>query len=402
MSTPSASANGNGARRRRLLAFAALLAVAGIAYGVYWLVFARNYESTDDAYVAGDVVQITSEVAGTVIALHADDTQAVTRGQPLLELDPADARVAVNAAEAELARSVRQVRGLYAQGDQLRAQIQQHETELQRAVDDYNRRQTLASDGGVSAEELAHARDTIATLRAGLTAVHEQLDATVAQTEGTTVPTHPQVLAAAANVRAAALALRRTRITAPVAGVVARRSVQIGQRVAAGAPLMAVVPLGDVWVDANFKEVQLDRMRVGQPVVLHADLYGSDVDFHGRIAGLSAGSGSAFALLPPQNASGNWIKIVQRVPVRIELDAREVQAHPLRIGLSMRVKVDVRDSSGPLVASQVRNVPLPVQDSAGDDPAIEARIAAIIRDNAGAGAAASARRTGNSVAAGMP
>jgi membrane fusion protein (multidrug efflux system) len=363
-------------------------------------VFARNYESTDDAYVAGDVVQITGEVAGTVIALHADDTQAVKRGQPLLELDPADARVAVNAAEAELARSVRQVRGLYAQDGQLRAQIQQHETELQRAVDDYNRRQTLAGDGGVSAEELAHARDTIATLRAGLAAVHEQLDATVAQTEGTTVPTHPQVLAAAANVRAAALALRRTHITAPVAGVVARRSVQIGQRVAAGAPLMAVVPLGDVWVDANFKEVQLDRMRVGQPVILHADLYGGDVDFHGRIAGLSAGSGSAFALLPPQNASGNWIKIVQRVPVRVELDAREVQAHPLRIGLSMQVKVDVRDSSGPLVASQVRNVPLPVQDSAGDDPAIEARIAAIIRENGGA--AASARRTGSGVAAGMP
>ncbi len=396
-------ANSNGARRRGLFVFAVLVVLGGIAYTTYWLAVARHYETTDDAYVASDIVQITGEVPGTVIAIHVDDTQAVTRGQPLLELDPADARIAAASAEAELARAVRQVRALYAQVNQLQAQIEQRETELSRAVDDFNRRQTLVADGAVSAEELAHTRDTITTLRAGLVVAREQLDATAAQTDGTTVATHPQVLAAAAKVREAALALHRTNIVAPVAGVVARRAVQIGQRVAAGAPLMAVIPLDDVWVDANFKEVQLDRMRVGQPVAVHADLYGGSVDFHGRIAGLSAGSGSAFALLPPQNASGNWIKIVQRLPVRIALDAQEVKAHPLRIGLSMQVRVDIRDASGPLVATQLRNTPLPTQASDGDDPALDARIAKIIRNNSGAGAAVvSTRDKGDAGVTGAP
>lgn len=374
----------NGARKRGLLILAAVVATGLAGYGAWWLWYGRNFQSTDDAYVSGDVVQITSQVPGTVIALDADDTQSVRRGQLLVELDPADAQVAMQAAEAELARAVRQVRSLYAQKDQLRAQIAERETSLKRAQDDYRRRQSLIADGAVSGEELAHARDTIAQLKAALEAAREQLKQTAAQIEGTTIATHPQVLAAAAKLREAALALRRTRILAPVAGVVAKRSVQVGQRVAPGTPLMAVVPLDDVWVDANFKEVQLARMRVGQPVHLKSDLYGGGVEFHGKLVGLSAGSGSAFALLPAQNATGNWIKIVQRVPVRVALDPQELKAHPLRVGLSMRATVDVRDTSGPLVASSVRSTPLPTQESDGADPEVEARIAQIIAQNDGA------------------
>jgi membrane fusion protein (multidrug efflux system) len=368
-------------RKRRLLILAAAVAAVGIIYTAYWLMVARYFESTDDAYVASDIVQVTSEIPGTVIAVHVDDTQTVAPGQVLVELDPADARIATAGVEAELARTVRQVRATYAQAEQLRAQIKQRETELKQAEQDYARRQTLVADGAVSGEELAHSRDTIAQLRAAVDATHRQLDAVLAHIEGTTIETHPEVLAAAAKLRDVALSLHRTRIIAPVAGVVAKRAVQLGQHVAAGAPLMAVVPLNDVWVDANFKEVQLTDVRIGQPVVLEADIYGGSVEYRGTVAGLSAGSGSAFALLPSQNASGNWIKIVQRLPVRIALDPEQVQQHPLRVGLSMQVKIDLHDTSGPLVTDQVRKTRAAVHASDADDPAVEERIATIIREN---------------------
>ena len=388
---PTAPAPANGSRRRGLLLLSLVVVLGAIGYGAYWFLVARYYQSTDDAYVSGDVVQITSEVPGTVVALHVDDTQSVQRDQPLLELDPADAEVATGNAEANLARAVRQVRTLFAQGGQLRAQINERQTELKRAQDDYKRRAGLVSDGAVSGEELSHMKDSVTQIQASLAAAREQLNATTAQIDGTTIANHPQVLAAAAAVRDAALALHRAHLTAPVAGVVARRSVQVGQRVAAGTPLMAVVPLDNVWIDANFKEVQLEDMRVGQPVDLHADVYGGETVYHGKLVGLAAGSGSAFALLPAQNASGNWIKIVQRVPVRIALDPQELKKHPLRIGLSMTVKVDIRDTSGPLVASEVRTLPIPTQASLGNDPAVEARIAQIIADNAGQASAAADR-----------
>ena len=372
-----------GKRRRNLIALG-IAATLGIgAYAAYWTACVRHFETTDDAYVGGDLVQVTSEVPGTVIGLNADDTQSVDRDQLLVQLDPADAQVAIGNADANLARAVRAVRSLFATAGQLRAQIADHEVALRRAQDDYRRRSGLQRDGAISGEELSHTRDNIVQMRAGLAEAREQLNATLAQIDGTTVETHPQVLAAEAAVRDAALALRRTRIEAPVQGVIARRAMQLGQHVAAGAPLMAVVPLDDVWVDANFKEVQLADMRVGQPVTLTADLYGGRVSYAGRLAGLSAGSGSAFALLPAQNASGNWIKIVQRVPVRITLDPQELKAHPLRVGLSMSVKVDVHDTSGALIASQVRSQPIPSQDSLGKDPAVESRIAQIIAANTG-------------------
>lgn len=373
-------------RRRGLVVLGGVAILGGVVYGSYWFVSARHYQSTDDAYVDGDLVQITSEVPGTVISLTADNTQGVRREQTLLELDPADARVAMSNADARLAGAVREVRTRFATAEQLRAQIAEREIELKRARNDYGRRSHLLQDGAVSSEELSHTQDNIAQIRANLIEAREQLKATTVQIDGTTVETHPQVLAAEAAVRDAALALRRTHILAPVTGVVARRSVQVGQRVAAGTPLMAVVPLDDVWVDANFKEVQLKDMRVGQPVEVRSDVYGRSVKYHGKLVGLSAGSGSAFALLPAQNASGNWIKIVQRVPVRIVLDPQELASHPLRVGLSTTVTVDIRDTSGALVASQVRSEPIPAQSSLGDDPEVEARIAHILIANGGDGA----------------
>lgn len=359
--------------------------LCGLGYLAYWFFDGRFYESTDDAYVNGDVVQITSEVPGTVIGLHVDDTQRVAAGQPVLELDPADAKIAEANAEADLARAVRQVRGLFAQDQELRAQIDQREQAARTAEDDLKRRGGLVADGAISAEELSHARDAVTTTRANVAAAREQLDQTVAQIDGTTIADHPQVLAAAAVVRNAALALHRTELTSPVSGVIAKRSVQIGQRVAAGTPLLAVVPLDDVWIDANFKEGQLERMRVGQPVTVRTDLYRGHVTYHGHLVGIAAGSGNAFALLPPQNASGNWIKIVQRLPVRILIDSKDLQAHPLRVGLSAAVRVDLHDASGPplTTAVPVRNVPQPTQASAGNDPSVDARIASIIEDNAG-------------------
>lgn len=373
----------NGARRLWLLMLAVVVLLGAVGYGVYWFGHARYYETTDDAYVNGDVVQISSQEPGTVLAVHVDDTQTVAAGAPLVELDPADAKVATANAEAELARSVRQVRGLFAQGAQLRAQIQQRESALRTAESDLQRRQGLLADGAISGEELSHAQDTVVAMRASVAAAREQLAQTFAQIQGTRIDNHPQVLAAAAAVRNAALALRRTRLVAPVGGVIAKRNVQVGQRIAAGTPLLAVVPLDDLWIDANFKEVQLSHMHSAEPVTVRADLYGSAVQFHGRLVGLGAGSGSAFALLPAQNASGNWIKIVQRVPVRILLDPQELKSHPLRLGLSVHVRVDVRASPSAAEDGVVRNTPQPVQASVGDDPAVETRIAQIIADNSG-------------------
>jgi membrane fusion protein, multidrug efflux system len=370
-----------GNRRRNLTILAGVVVISAVGYGLYWYLYARYFQSTDDSYVNGDVVQVTSEIPGTVIQLHVDDTQSVARGQLLLELDPADAEVATSNAEANLGRAVRAVRATFAQADQLRAEIRDREVQLQQAEQDHERRTGLLSDGAISSEELQHTQDRVTELRAALRAAQEQLNETTAQIDGTTIATHPQVLAAIAAVRDASLSLRRTRLTAAVSGVVARRSVQLGQQVAAGTPLLGIVPLDAVWVDANFKEIQLRDMRVGQPVKLRADIYGGSAVYHGKVVGLSAGSGTAFALLPAQNASGNWIKIVQRLPVRIELEPGELHAHPLRIGLSVTASVDIRDTSGPLVSRQVRQIPIPTQASLANDPAEDARIAQIIRDN---------------------
>jgi membrane fusion protein (multidrug efflux system) len=339
-------------------------------------------------------VQITPQISGTVVGVGADDTQFVKAGQPLVRLDPADARVALDQAEAELARTVRDVRNLYATSSQLAATVQMRETELAAAQSDLVRRQRLGASGAVSGEELQHSGDAVKTAQAELIAAEQQLAANRARVDGTTLKDHPQVRDAAAAVRNAYLTLERTELNAPVAGFVARRNVQLGQRVSPGAPLMAVVPLDQVWVDANFKEPQLAHMRIGQPVKLTADLYGGHVVYHGTVEGFGAGTGAAFSLLPAQNATGNWIKIVQRVPVRIALDPHEIAAHPLQIGLSMKAEVEVRggDNGARLPEAASNPAAWSTAVASTSESQADARVEAIIAANQSTTAGASAAR----------
>jgi membrane fusion protein (multidrug efflux system) len=369
-------------RRRRLLTLLALAVAVGLVlFGLYWVLYARFFVSTNDAYVGGDLVAITSRESGTVLALHVDNTQAVARGQLLVELDPLNANIALQAAEAELARAVRSVRTNFSRVDQAGAQLTAARIALDQARSDYRRRAQAGQ--AVSHEELAHARDAVAAAQAQIAADEGGLAQASATVQGTKIANNPDVLAAMARLRQASIALAHMRIFAPVGGVVAQRTVQLGQQIAAGTPLMAVVPLDNIWIDANFKEGQLEAMRVGQPVRVVADIYGSGVTYHGKIVGLGAGSGSAFALLPPQNASGNWIKIVQRVPVRIALDAAALKDHPLRVGLSVSARVDVHDTSGPLVSGALMRAAM--RSDIGDDGSAEADrlIARILAENSG-------------------
>jgi membrane fusion protein (multidrug efflux system) len=360
--------SGNPMRKRALTAIASVVVLAGLGWGAYeWLV-ASHYESTDNAYVQGNVIQITPQIGGTVMAIFADDTDFVKAGQPLVKLDPADARVALEQAEANLAQSVRQVRTLYANNGALAAQVTLREadvakvqTEIARSTDDLSRRQSLGDSGAVSGEELNHARSQLASAKsalaaaqAGVIAAREQLAANQSMTDGTSIEQHPSVQVAAARVREAYLATQRAALPAPVDGYVAKRTVQLGQRVGAGTPMMSIIPLNQLWVDANFKEAQLRSIRIGQSVKLTADLYGKQVEYQGTVAGLGAGTGAAFALLPAQNATGNWIKVVQRVPVRVALDPAQIAANPLRVGLSMLATVDVSKQDGKMLADAPR------------------------------------------------
>lgn len=314
----------------------------------------------------------------------------------LADLDASDARVTLEQAEANLARTVRQVRGLYANVGSLQAEVESRRAMAERAKADYERRKGLAATGAIPAEELAHAREALAAAESSLAASGQQLASSHAMVDNTALLTHPDVKATAATLRRAYLDYSRAHLLAPVSGHVAQRSVQIGQRVQAGAPLMAVVPLDQIWVDANFKETQLRQMRIGQPVTLHADLYGTDVTYHGKVDGLGVGTGSAFSLLPAQNATGNWIKIVQRVPVRITLDAKELAEHPLKIGLSMHAEVDMHDQSGPTLAQTNSDQPLFSTDVyAGQLDEAEQLIARVIDENAGAVAKAKLAATQN-------
>ncbi|MBG6074282.1 HlyD family efflux transporter periplasmic adaptor subunit [Polaromonas sp. CG_9.11] len=384
---PAQSKAGNPKRKKALTALASIVVVAGLGWAAYEYLVASHYESTDNAYVQGNIIQITPQIGGTVVALMADDTDFVKAGQPLVQLDPADAKVALDQAEAALAQAVRQARTVYANNGSLTAQIALRNAEvgkansdIARAADDLARRQSLVSNGAVSKEELGHAqtqlanaKSALAAAQAGVVAAREQLASNQALTDGTTIEQHPAVLVAAAKVREAFLASQRTALNAPVDGYVAKRTVQLGQRVAAGMPLMAVIPLNEVWVDANFKEVQLRDIRIGQPVTLVADLYGKKVDYRGTVAGLGVGTGAAFSLLPAQNATGNWIKVVQRVPVRIALEPAQLAEHPLRVGLSMEAEVDISNKDGKALADAPRDAAhshtqaFATQDDAGDE-----------------------------------
>ena len=389
------------ARSKRRIALAAVtlaVLIAGAAYGIYYWLYLSHYESTDNAYVQGNVVQVTPQVSGTVVAINADDTDHVKAGQSLVRLDPADAQVALEQAEAQLAQTVREVRIMFVNNGSLKAQIAAREadsaraqSDVLRAQDDVARRAPLVRTGAVGQEEFNHVTAQLAAAKSGLAAAQsatvaarEQLASNQSLTENISVEQHPNVLRAAARVREAYLALRRADLVAPVDGYVARRSVQLGQRVQAGAPLLSIVALSDVWVDANFKESQLRNLRIGQPVELEADVYGKKVTYHGTIEGLGAGTGAAFALLPAQNATGNWIKVVQRVPVRIALDAKEVAQHPLRVGLSMDARVDVSRTDGRVLADAAQG-PARTQTSVFDrgNEQADAEVKKIIAANLG-------------------
>jgi membrane fusion protein (multidrug efflux system) len=372
----------NGKRKRALLILATVVLVALVAWLLWYLLVGRWHQDTDDAYVQGNMVSITAQTAGTVVSIGADDGMKVVAGQALVQLDPNDAKVAFEQAKANLANTVRQVRGLYSAVDAGQADLRARQVAIAKARADVARREGLVASGAVSAEELAHARNELAAAEAALSSSRENLSRNRALVDATTVSDQPQVQAAAAQLRAAYLNLQRAAIVAPVTGYVAQRTVQLGQRVQPGMPLMTVIPLEQVWVEANFKETQLAKMRLGQPVELTSDVYGDNIEYSGKLASLGLGTGSAFSLLPAQNASGNWIKIVQRVPVRIELDPKQLAAHPLRLGMSMSVDVGIRDQDGGVLPAATPAKPvLSTQAYAKQLSDADALIHDIVQDN---------------------
>ncbi len=342
--------NGSGKRKRLLLQLAVVFLIVAAAYAGYWWRIGQYRVSTDDAYVAGNMVNISSRISSTVTAIDADETDFVRQGQPLVRLDGTDTAIALDQAKAKLAETVRQVRQMFETTGQLRATVTLRQADLALAQADVMRRAALIRQHMVSKEDLQHAETADTVAQAALSEAAHQLAASNALVGGTDVEHQPLVRAAEARLRAAFVEWQRQVILAPVSGYVARRGVQIGQRVTPGMTLFTIVPLDQLWVEANLKEDQLENIRLGQPVTIITDLYGSDVTFHGKVLGLSPGTGAAFALLPPQNASGNWIKIVQRVPMRVGLDAHELAAHPLRLGLSLKVSTDTHDRSGHALA----------------------------------------------------
>jgi len=381
----------NPRRRLALIALTAVFILAGATAAGWWWLDGRWHTSTDDAYVQGNLVQLTPQIAGIVIRINADDTALVREGDPVVVLDDADTRSALDEAKAGLAQAVRRVRQLYANTDALRASVELRRAEWRRAREDLQRRTGLPDARALADEDLKHAQAQFESAAAALRAAEQQLAASEALVSRTTVATHPDVKQAAAKLRESYLAAQRSSVLAPVTGYVAKRSVQLGEQVAPGAPLLAIVPLADVWVDANFKETQLEYVRIGQPATLTSDLYGGAVTYHGTVIGLGPGTGSAFALLPPQNATGNWIKIVQRLPVRIRLDPQELAAHPLRVGLSMNASIDTHDRSGPVLASIPSTQPVAATQAYERALADAGRLEReIVQANLGADGAASA------------
>jgi len=364
--TPATPSNGNGnGRAKKLIIAASVFALIGAAYGAYYFTYGQYHQETDDAYVGANLVYVNSQVGGTVVSVGAEENQPVKVGQPLIRLDQADAEVALADAEGRLGEIVRQIRQQYRNVDEAKAVVSQRKTELDRVQHDLQRRKQLAGSDALAQEDLDHAKDAVSDARDALSVSEKQLASARVNIDNTTLRRQPSVQRARAAYMQAYLAAQRNQIVAPVDGMVARKTVQVGQRVAAGTSLLAVVPLQGAWVDANFKESQLRDIRIGQPVKVTADIYGNKVEYKGKVIGISAGSGAAFSLLPPQNATGNWIKVVQRVPVRIALDTAEMKDHPLRVGLSIDVNVDTHDRSGQT------DIALPVPNAATDTPVFD-------------------------------
>lgn len=376
-STPAAT------RRKRLLWLGGGIAIAACGWGLYTLFSSSDLRTTDNAYVGGHVIQVTPQIAGTVTRVLADNTDLVPAGTPLVEIDPADARVELAAAEAELAQAMRNVRGLFAADARYSAEIGVAQAGLDKARADWRERKAIAASGAVTGEDVRHAGDAVRTAEASLASARQARIEALAQISGSSLASHPGVRAAAERVRAAALTVERSHILAPASGMIAQRNIQLGHRVAPGEALMAVVPLDRLWIDANFKEVQLKGICPGQPATVIADIYGRSVVYHGRVVGMEAGTGAAFALLPPQNATGNWIKVVQRIPVRIALDPVELAKKPLRIGMSTEVTIDAGHCARKAASRRTAQVGgTDIYDAQAK--AADRRVAAVIAANIGA------------------
>ncbi|MEM6048964.1 multidrug efflux MFS transporter periplasmic adaptor subunit EmrA [Erwinia sp. P7711] len=382
--SPQPPANKKKKRKIALIFLAALFILIGVAYLVYWFMVLRHYQETDDAYVAGNQAQVMAQVAGSVNKVWFDNTDYVKKGDVLVSLDKTDAEQAFEKAQTALATTVRQTHQLIINGRQYQASIDLQKTALEQAQSDLKRREPLGAANLIGREDLQHARDAVATAKAQLDVAMQQFNANQAMVLNTSLENQPAVKQSAAELRDAWLALQRTDVVSPIDGYVSRRSVQVGSQITSTTPLLAVVPAHNLWVDANFKETQLAGVRIGQPATVVSDIYGDDVVYHGKVVGLDMGTGSAFSLLPAQNATGNWIKVVQRLPVRIELDAEEVAKHPLRIGLSTLVNIDTASTEGGVLATSVRSAPAYETNALALDLApANQMIADIIRANAG-------------------
>jgi membrane fusion protein, multidrug efflux system len=373
-----------GKRRKVLVIIAVVFIIIGLLWGLFWLLVLSKRERTDDAYVNGNKVVISAQVSGTVIAVLTDDTQLVKAGQVLVRLDPVDAQTGMARSASALGQSVRQVRQQKLTADQYDSMIATRRLELARAEADLAKREPLLADSAIAPEEVRHARESVLLARAALTQAERQATASHALVDGTSVEDNPAVLQAKAAYHDAWIAAQRNAVVAPVSGYVAERSVQLGQHVTAGQALMTVIPLNALWVDANFKEVQLRHLRIGQAAVVRSDLYGGSFVYHGHVKGMAAGTGAAFALLPAQNASGNWIKVVQRVPVRIQIDDSDLAKSPLRVGLSATVTVDTTNEDGPVLAKEAADQPVgDTQVYTQDLEKANAEADAVVRRNLG-------------------
>ena len=380
--TPTSLNNKSQQRKKGLSIFILLLLLIAIGSAAYWFFFIKGFEETEDAYVSGNQVMVSAQVAGNISKINVDNMDPVQAGDVLLELDDTNAKLSFEQAKSNLANAVRQVSQLNYTVKQLKSAVRANEITLAQAQGNLNRRVQLVKDGAIDKESFQHAKEAVELAKANLTTSQNQLGANQALLLDGPLSEQPQIQSAVSNLKQAWLNLERTKIRSPIKGYVARRNAQVGQAVSVGGALMAVVTTDQMWLDANFKETQLTHMRIGQPVEIHFDLYGKDKTFNGKVIGIEMGTGSAFSLLPAQNATGNWIKVVQRVPVRIQLDLQQLAENPLRIGLSATVKVNVTDSQGETLRDQAPTTTLYSTNVLQyDESAVNNLIESIIRDN---------------------
>ena len=380
--TQTSSNNKSQQRKKGLSIFILLLLLIAIGSAAYWFFFIKGFEETEDAYVSGNQVMVSAQVAGNISKINVDNMDPVQAGDVLLELDDTNAKLSFEQAKSNLANAVRQISQLNYTVKQLKSAVRANEITLAQAQGNLNRRVQLVKDGAIDKESFQHAKEAVELAKANLTTSQNQLGANQALLLDGPLSEQPQIQSAVSNLKQAWLNLERTKIRSPIKGYVARRNAQVGQAVSVGGALMAVVTTDQMWLDANFKETQLTHMRIGQPVEIHFDLYGKDKTFNGKVVGIEMGTGSAFSLLPTQNATGNWIKVVQRVPVRIQLDPQQLAENPLRIGLSATVKVNVSDSKGETLRDQAPATTLYSTNVLQyDESAVNNLIESIIRDN---------------------